>query len=503
MTKLTDELTAHLEKNLHRKFVKDERLNKWFEGADLKADIQQLKKIFLAAGLGRGDVVFMCLANSSVYLPINQALWQLGITAHPVAATTPAFELTADYQENDYPAMIFAPETANAFADFAELERQDIKLNTFEDLVFFNKKNLSNTNKEKTPLESSYGWILNTSGTTGKPKKVGLTHEVMRRAAYYDLTSHRLTSKDTVLIVMPMFHINAQELIIISTLLTDGKMVIAPKFSASKFWSQILENDVTWSSVVPTIVDILLKNQKANATFRPNHKLRFIRCASAILSVNRQREFTERYRVPILEGYGMTESCSQCTLNPLDRIKLGSVGKPYHTDVAIIQGDAFTTKPGVQGEIAIRGDHVITDYLDHHPSSFKEGWLKTGDLGYFDGDGYLWLNGRIKDIINHGGEKISPAVVEAVISELDFVKDVAVVPVPDSFYGENVAAAIITENENPEIQDQYRQEILAYTETHLAKYRRPTEIYFVKDFPRNATGKILRPKLTEQLIKLR
>ncbi|WP_268869631.1 AMP-binding protein [Liquorilactobacillus vini] len=172
MTKLTDELTAHLEKSLHRKFVKDEGLNKWFDGAAIKADIQQLKKAFLAAGLGRGDVVFMCLANSAVYLPINQALWQLGITAHSVSATTSAFELVTDYQQNGYPAMIFAPQTAEAFNDFTELERHDLKLNTFEDLAFFNKKGLSNANKAKTPLESSFGWILNTLGTTGKPKKL-------------------------------------------------------------------------------------------------------------------------------------------------------------------------------------------------------------------------------------------------------------------------------------------------------------------------------------------
>lgn len=502
MTRLTDELTKHMEKNRKRKFVKDERLNKWFDGSELTADIQKLKKIFSAAGLGRGDVVFMCLDNSAVYLPINQALWQLGVVAHPVSATTSTVELVKDYRENNYLAMIFEPQTATAFMKFSELARQDVKLNTFENLVIFNKKNLVNNNKVKTPLESSYGWILNTSGTTGKPKKVGLTHEMMWRAAQYDLISHRLTSKDTVLIVMPMFHINAQELIVISTLLTDGKLVIAPKFSAHKFWPQILDNNVTWSSVVPTIVTILLKNKTANAFFSPNHKLRFIRCASAILSINRQKEFTERYGVPILEGYGMTESCSQCTLNPLDHIKLGSVGKPFHTDVAIMQENEFTTKPDIHGEIAVRGDHVITDYLDHHPESFKDGWLKTGDLGYFDQDGYLWLDGRQKDIINHGGEKVSPAVVEMVISELDFVKDVAVVPIPNPVYGENVAAAIIDESTDLKIQAEHKSKILEYTETHLAKYRRPTDIFFVKDFPRNATGKILRSQLADSLTNL-
>ncbi|MFT9005877.1 MAG: AMP-binding protein, partial [Liquorilactobacillus hordei] len=196
---------------------------------------------------------------------------------------------------------------------------------------------------------------------------------------------------------------------------------------------------------------------------------------------------------------GMTESCSQCTLNPLDNIKIGSVGKPYHTDVAIIDGDDFTDAPGVHGEIAIRGDHVITTYLDPHPDSFKDSWFLTGDLGYFDEEGYLWLEGRSKDVINHGGEKVSPSVVEDVLGNLDFIKQVAVVGLPDDLYGEVVAAAVIDDTKDSENQAKHRQRIIDYAATHLAKYRRPTEIFFLNEFPLNATRKILRPKLAEIL----
>lgn len=151
----------------------------------------------------------------------------------------------------------------------------------------------------------------------------------------------------------------------------------------------------------------------------------------------------------------------------------------------------------MHGEIAIRGDHVITDYLDPHPDSFKDGWMLTGDLGYFDADGYLWLVGRSKDIINRGGEKVSPTKVEAVIEQLDFVKNVTVVPVPDDIYGEAVAAVVIDGTDNARLHEQRRAEILAFTSEHLASFEHPTQVYFVDQFPLNPTGKIMRPQLSK------
>ncbi|WP_268869632.1 AMP-binding protein [Liquorilactobacillus vini] len=337
-------------------------------------------------------------------------------------------------------------------------------------------------------------------GDDREAEKVGLTHEVMRRAAYYDLTSHRLTDKDTVLIVMPMFHINAQELIIISILLTDGKMVIAPKFSASKFWPQILENDVTWSSVVPTIVAILLKNKKANAAFRPDHKLRFIRCASAILSVNRQKEFTERYRVPILEGYKMTESCSQCTLNPLDKIKLGSVGKPFGTKVSLLIDNRPRNLSGQIGEVLLKGKNVIISYADRDPNQdFIDGWLKTGDLGYFAADGYLYLTGRSKELINYGGHKISPLKIENVLLQADYVQEAAAVGVTDQMFGEKIVVVVVLNRGTD--QATAKKGLIQLLEKNLARFERPQELIFTDHLPHSRVGKILRVQLRQELSK--
>ncbi|WP_295774033.1 AMP-binding protein [uncultured Limosilactobacillus sp.] len=505
MTKLTHDLKAQLTNNWRRPVVKDIRLGRWFTGEDLENDIQTLQAVFQTINLSVDDVVFMALANTAAYLPINQALWRYGMTAHPVSATSTAAELVADYEEHQYPAMIFTDEMATAFEGRDDLNSVLVTLETFpEGLVILSKKTNRNDGRLLEPNEESLGWILNTSGTTGKPKQVGLPHKFMWQAAQDDAYTHRMTSDDTVLIVMPMFHINAQELIINSMLLVSGRIVIAPKFSASKFWHWINEDDCTWSSVVPTIVTILLKNEASKAEFNPNHHLRFIRCASAMLPVGRHEQFVNEFKVPILEGYGMTESCSQCTLNPLDAIKLGSVGIPYGSEVKIVTDNGYTDDPQVEGEIAIRGPHVITEYLngdERAQKDFHDGWFHTGDLGYFDEDGYLWLNGRKKHLINHGGEKVNPTLVEDVIGELDYVKNVAVVPTPDEIYGKAVTAVVILQDDQKK-SNFLKHQIMEYAATKLAKYRLPTAVYFVDEFPLNPTGKIMRPQLSQQVTQL-
>lgn len=500
MTKLTSELKQHLQIAENQRVVKDEARGRWFTGSEIAHDVRILTRELRKANIGKGDVVFMSLQNAAVYLPINQALWYMGATVHPIAPSTGNEGLVADFKEFDYPAMILDAPRAAAFADFDNIEQKSLDdLLMFPGLVLLRNKHHQQPASQDEPTEDTLGMILNTSGTTGKPKRVGLTHAMMINAAHNDLTSHELTSADTVLIVMPMFHINAQLVLVLSSFLAGGKMVIASKFSASRFWPQVLANDVTWSSVVPTIVTILLKNTAANAAYRPDHKLRFVRCASSMLTIGHHEEFVRRFNTPILEGYGMTEACSQCTLNPLNAIKMGSAGKPYKTDVAIVCGDQFVQTPGVAGEIAIRGNHVITDYLDSKPDAFKDGWLLTGDLGTFDEDGYLWLKGRSKDIINRGGEKVSPTKVEGTIEALDFVKNVAVVPVSDEIYGEAVAAAVIDESDDPRVQAEHATQIRELTTAKLANFERPSQIYFLKQFPLNPTGKILRPQLSKLL----
>lgn len=194
----------------------------------------------------------------------------------------------------------------------------------------------------------------------------------------------------------------------------------------------------------------------------------------------------------------MTETASQCTINPFNAPKVGSAGKAFKTDVAIMNDGEIVKTNNQIGEIVVRGDHVINDYLDPHPEAFENGWFLTGDIGYLDEDGYLFVKGRKKDIINRGGEKVAPAQVENSLSQLNFIKEVSVIGTPDTLYGEAVTAVVISQGLQSE--DLEQQKIIAHAKATLAKYEQPTRIFFVNDYPRNATGKVVRLKLREQVM---
>lgn len=506
MTKLTQQLTNKLENGQNTELIKDEVIASWFTGRQLIEDVANLRQHFINLKVKRGDIALISLANSALYPILMQSLWELGVIAHPVAATTPLSQLQAEFNEYDYTLLIVGIEVATGIVNDAVLEETSVKLNTTNKLSIF--VNSAITGKriftEPTgPLEEDVALILNTSGTTGKPKRVGLSHKQLYQAAVHNIASHALTTADTTMIVLPLSHINAQVIACLSTRLSGGKMVIAKKFSASHFWQQVSTNGVTWVSMVPTIISILLLNEKSRASYsqlQAQIRLRFIRSASFSLPEVKLMDFERQFHTRVIEGYGMTETAGQITLNPLDAPKIGSTGKAVATDIAILVDGQLETGNTRVGEIVLRGDHVISDYVDPHPESFTDGWLMTGDIGYLDEDGYLFVKGRIRDMINHGGEKVAPAEVESVLSELDLVADVAVIGLPDDLYGEAVTAVIKTK-QTAASEFAQTKEVMRFVKKNLAVFEQPTRVYFVDKFPRNASGKVVRAELKKQLTR--
>ncbi len=504
MTALTTLLSNQLKNNPDRELIADVACARWFTGADLQHDVDTLQALFTDMNLGRHDTILVCLPNSAVFPVINQAAWNLGIIVHPVSPTTPVAGLQAAWQATHYPLMLTTADLAQAWST-PRFNQSQLPLNTATLHVVTDTTQLCHREViDRTPVqEDDLGLILNTSGTTGKPKRVGLSHRLLLNAARHDAESNLMTEADTAMINMPMFHINAQVMSTLSSRVANARIVVTPKFSASHFWQQVADYHVTWVSVVPTIISFLLLNEKANASYgrlQAKIHLRFVRSSSFALPEERLRTFQERFHTLVIEGYGMTEASSQCTTNPHDAPKIGSAGLPFGTDVKLLIGDHFTAAPGALGEIAIRGDHVITHYLDDEkPESFKDGWFLTGDLGYFDEDGYLFVKGRKKEIISRGGEKVAPAHVESVLSELPFVEQLAVIGMPDALYGEEVTAVLVSTTPGRDEATQ-RAALLEYGRSHLAKFEAPTRVAFIKAFPLNTTGKILRPQLREQLL---
>ncbi len=346
---------------------------------------------------------------------------------------------------------------------------------------------------------------LTTSGTTGDPKGVILSARQIAWTADQVRISHHLTTADRGLAVLPFFHINAPVVSLCATLLAGACIVIAPRFSVQRFWEWVERERITWVSVVPTIVALLLTTEKP--LFLPG-TLRFARSASAPLPLARHRAFEERFGIPLIETYGLSEAASQVTASPLPpaQRKHGSVGIPTGVELRICAplpgtcdvGDIDETSPrelpcDTVGEICVRGPNVIAGYEgDASASSFVDGWFRTGDLGYLDADGYLYITGRLREVINRGGEKIAPREIEELLLAHPAVSDAAVVGEPHPLYGQRVVAYITPHASWDALVERQLRDYCAH---HLSAYKVPETFYSVPALPRNGNGKLNRQAL--------
>ncbi|GEL13838.1 o-succinylbenzoate--CoA ligase [Lapidilactobacillus concavus DSM 17758] len=270
MTKLTTALSEKLVEDWELPLIKSVESDNWVTRHEFHRDVTQLLTLLQATKIGYQDQVLICLDNSVAYPELMQAFWRLGAAVHPVSATTPLDQLIVEWQAQNYVAIITTHSLAESIATMLPLRTVDLNLISAAGLslvVDTHQTAARSSSPTGTIREQDLVLILNTSGTTGKPKRVGLTHELLYNAAVADMESQAMTATDTTLITMPMFHINAQVMSVLAMRLAGGRIVVAPKFSASHFWQQVADNQVTWSSVVPTIITILLLNQEANRQY--------------------------------------------------------------------------------------------------------------------------------------------------------------------------------------------------------------------------------------------
>ncbi|MBI2807557.1 MAG: AMP-binding protein [Planctomycetes bacterium] len=348
------------------------------------------------------------------------------------------------------------------------------------------------------PTPTDVALFLHTSGTTSRPKGVPLTHGNLMASIANIAATYQLTPRDRSLIVMPLFHVHGLIGATLSTLHTGGAVVVPPKFSAGTFWQVAAKYDVTWYSAVPTIHQILLgRAEQDNA---PRRGLRFIRSCSSALAPAVFHQLEERFGAPVLEAYGMTEAAHQMASNPLPPgpRKPGFVGPGTGVGIAILDEQGQLLPIGTQGEVSIRGANVMHGYLNNaeaNASSFCNGYFRTGDQGVLDENGYLMLTGRLKELINRGGEKISPLEVDAVLLEHPAVAEAVSFAAPDAKYGEEVHAAVVLKaTATP-------TEIQAFCGQRLADFKVPKVIHVAKEVPRTATGKIQRRHVAAHFLK--
>lgn len=341
--------------------------------------------------------------------------------------------------------------------------------------------------------------IIYTSGTTGRPKGVILTHGNYVADTKMMTEAVQMTRDDRFLCTLPLFHVNAQVVTTLAPLYAGASMVLLAGFSPKKFLPALAHYKATAFSGVPTVYAIL--NNQPDAEKYDLSRLRFCVCGGAPMPVEVFNEFEKKYKAFILEGYGLSEGTCASSVNPLGgKRKVGSIGFPFEEQPMKIFDDNDNEVPqGTVGEIVVRGPNVMRGYYNNPEATeatLKNGWLHTGDLGYIDEDGYFYIQGRKKEMIIRGGENIYPKEIEEAVYRHPSVLEAAIVGLPDKVWGEEVAAFIVLKEEGALNEE----DMIEYCKERLADYKCPRKVFFLKDLPKTATGKIQKRKVVEQFV---
>ena len=350
-----------------------------------------------------------------------------------------------------------------------------------------------------TPEASMPGVLMYPSGTTGNPKGVVLTHNNLLSAGRNVAVAHEIDDRDAGLCVLPIYHINGLCVTVMGSLVSSGTLVMPYKFSVSGFWKIVKDHDVSWFSAVPTLFAYLLNDE--NPVDIDRQRLRFSRSASAPLSPEIHRKFEDKFGIPIIETMGLTETGAQILSNPMPPgvRKIGSPGIGFGNEIIIADDTQAEVDRGVTGEILVRGDNVMQGYLYQPEETAKtitdEGWLRTGDLGHMDEDGYVFVTGRIKELIIKGGENIAPREVDEVLLEHDAVLEAAAFAVACDNYGQRVEACIRLKP-GKTVAD---ADLHAHCVERLGKFKTPDAIHILDDLPKGPSGKVQRLKLHDMV----
>ncbi len=336
-----------------------------------------------------------------------------------------------------------------------------------------------------------------TSGTTGRPKGALLSNDALLCNAMNSTHMHDLTSDDVVLTVLPMFHVGGLNIQTLPALRAGATVVLHRRFEPAPFFKAIEEDAITLTLVVPTVVHALANEPRwETADFG---KLRMMSVGSTIVPEEMVRMVGER-GVPLVQIYGSTETAPIAAYMPYRETmqRPTSTGKPArHCEIRLVDEDCQDVAAGEKGEILVRGPNVMTEYWNDPEATaaaFTDGWLRTGDIAHCDDDGFLYVDGRSKDMIISGGENVYPAVIEKVLNQCPDLSEAAVIGRPDDYWGEVVTAVVV-----PKGEERDAERILGFCAGHLAKFEMPREVIFVDQLPRNAMGKVVKEVLRETI----
>lgn len=435
---------------------------------DLEIICERLEARLNELGVSPGDAVLVASSDLLAYATAFVAVVAAGRVAVPVDPRAPASEIAA--------LQALARPVAALAGDGFELTGRP----------------RTHGRQSGRTRDGQGGVLLATSGTSGEQKVVLLREPQLCHVATSVARHHHLDDSDRGLSLLPLFHINAEVVGLLSTLEAGATLLLAERFHRGGFWDIVTSRRVTWINAVPAIIAILTSTDPP-----PRHQLRrvrFIRSASAPLAAETMQSFEELTGIPVLESYGMTEAASMITANPLAGRRPGSAGRPVGTFVRVVGEDNEICPARTVGRVQIRGRGVITTYLRGGRNAFTDdGWLDTKDLGFLSEDGFLYLVGRADDVINRGGEKVYPREIEEVLLSHPDVIAAAVVAQRDPVLGARPVAFVVARSGG----DELKGALLRLCSERLSAYKAPAEFRLVEALPLGATGKLARHELRQ------
>jgi acyl-CoA synthetase (AMP-forming)/AMP-acid ligase II len=469
-----------------------------YEG--LRGEVERLAGQLRALGIERNDRVTIVLPNGP----------EMAVSFLAVASCATAAPLNPGYREEEFRFYLDdldakALITRAGDAEAAHAAASDATLR----LALEGEAGALRLQHDGAPIETAdvdyaesvdVALVLHTSGTTSRPKLVPLTQRNLTTSASNIASWLTLTPDDRCLNVMPLFHIHGLMAAVLATLRAGATVSCTPGFDAFQFFGWIDEEKPSWYTAVPTMHQLILTRAGRHADVIERNPLRFMRSSSASLPPSVMAEIEEVFGAPMIEAYGMTEAAHQMASNPLPPAerKPGAVGLGSGVDVAIMDEAGQLLEQGATGEVVIRGGNVTGGYENNpeaNAGAFADGWFRTGDQGYLDEESYLYLTGRLKEIINRGGEKVSPREVDEVLLEHEAIEQVVAFAMPHDRLGEEVAAAVVV-SEGSSLSE---RDVRDFAAERLADFKVPRRVVFLDEIPKGPTGKLQRIGLAERL----
>lgn len=485
---------------------------------ELNESVNQFAAGLREIGIGQGDHLALIAGNSPHFIISLYGAMRAGVTVIPINPVYSSEEVSY-IVENSHAKAVVLPDVLAPMAErlcrtlpavehyivFETMEEKVEgsqawqpafyqKVKTFSDLL-----QTARLPFDPPPIqEEQTAVILYTSGTTGKPKGAMLTHKNLYSNARDIGTYLQFSKEDSIITVLPMFHVFCLSVCLNASIIKGATMIISPKFSPKEVFALSKEYKATVFAGVPTMYNFLLQSPEG----RPEDlaSLRLCISGGASMPVALLENFEKKFSVRISEGYGLSEASPVTAFNPLDRPrKPGSIGRSIiNVQNKVVNAEGAELPPGEVGELIVKGPNVMKGYYkqpEETASVLKDGWLYTGDLARMDEEGYFYIVDRKKDLIIVGGYNVYPREVEEVLYSHPDIVEAAVLGVPDAEYGEAVLAFVVSKNDRLS-----SREVRAYCESRLAQYKQPKEIELLEELPKNATGKILRRALREQVL---